>query len=323
VGGMKLRKKDRIIYAGVVDPAGELLTVTAAGFGKRSPLAEYSVQGRNGGGIVTHKITEKTGEVVAALVLPPKADNAWLVFVTGRGQAKPLLAVEIPVMGRSVQGKVVIELTPQDGLAAVWRPEVGGAGEEAPVEPAPTTQKPAPPSTARKSPVAAPLPLRTVAQPTSPKVAATPRHEAAPVDESQPAKPTTRSRAAVKDRPTTPVAASQVDREPTLLSKPAAQSTAQAAAETKVTTPGKEKTSKEKKGAAKSEAPAPTSRPTAPKDAPAQAAASDADAVPLAFDFIDDVAKAPPAKAVASKNKLSAVVSVPNAQAKAARKSKE
>jgi DNA gyrase subunit A len=166
VGGMKLKKKDRIVYAGVVDPEGELLTMTAAGFGKRSPLSEYSVQGRNGGGIVTHKITDKTGEVVAALVLPPKSENAWLVFVTGRGVAKAALTVEVPAMGRSVLGKVVIEASPQDGLATIWRPDAGAhSAEEPPVDPAPPGDrllpKSAPPA-APKKPVTAPLPLKTV-----------------------------------------------------------------------------------------------------------------------------------------------------------------
>lgn len=129
VGGMKLRSNDRIVYAGVVDPTGELLTVTRSGFAKRSPLADYSVQGRNGGGIVTHKVTDKTGEVAAALVLPAGSESDWLVFVTARGVAKPMPAVEVPTMGRSVQGKAVIELSSQDVIAAVWQVE-GGKGEK-------------------------------------------------------------------------------------------------------------------------------------------------------------------------------------------------
>ncbi|MCB0048504.1 MAG: hypothetical protein KDE24_03030, partial [Caldilinea sp.] len=108
VGGMKLKKKDRIVYAGVVDPDGELLTVTSGGFAKRSALGEYSVQGRNGGGIVTHKVTAKTGDVAAAVILPPKSDNAWMVFVTAKGSPKAALTVETPVMGRGVQGKAVV-----------------------------------------------------------------------------------------------------------------------------------------------------------------------------------------------------------------------
>jgi len=294
VGGMKLKKKDRIVYAGVVDPEGELLTITAAGFGKRSPLSEYSVQGRNGGGIVTHKITDKTGEVVAALVLPPKSENAWLVFVTGRGQAKAALTVEVPAMGRSVLGKVVVEASPQDGLATIWRPDAGPhSAEEPPVEPAPpaTPPKSAPPA-APKKPVTAPLPLKTVTSaPVKPPAPAKTAEKPATRAEQKPESPTA-------PKPATP--ASPTDEKVAPKTRSAAASP---------TTPAKA-TSETRTSA------------TAPEAAPAAAPAQPADAAPLAFDFIDDVAKAPPAKPAAAKSKLSAVVSVPNAQANAAKKPK-
>ena len=114
----------------LVDPDGELVTVTSGGFAKRSASSEYSGQGRNGGGIVTHKVTAKTGDVAAAVLLPPKSDNAWMVFVTAKGSPKAALTVETPVMGRSVQGKVVVVASAQDGIAAVWRPDVGASDDE-------------------------------------------------------------------------------------------------------------------------------------------------------------------------------------------------
>lgn len=296
VGGMKLHKKDRIVYAGVVDPNGELLTITAAGFGKRSPLAEYSVQGRNGGGIVTHKITDKTGEIAAALVLPPKSDNAWLVFVTGRGAAKAALTVEVPAMGRSVLGKVVVEASPQDGLATIWRPDAGPhSAEEPPVDPTPpaTAPKIAPPA-APKKPVTAPLPLKTV----------TPAPARPPAPAKTAEKPATRA----AQKPESPAAPQQA---------------------TPATTTGDKAAPKAKSAAASPAAPAKAasetpSSTTAPAAAPAAKAtpAQPADAAPLAFDFIDDVAKAPPAKPAAAKSKLSTVVSVPDAQANAAKKPK-
>ncbi len=70
VGGMKLRGKDRLVYAGVVDPEGELATVSVQGFAKRTALAEYSSQGRNGGGILAHKLVERTGKLGAGMMVP-------------------------------------------------------------------------------------------------------------------------------------------------------------------------------------------------------------------------------------------------------------
>jgi len=109
VGGMKLKKGFTIVYAGPVDPAGELLTITAQGYAKRSAMSEYSSQGRNGGGIVTHKTTTRTGNVTAALVLtstPPEA----VIVLARKGGPKSVALEEIPTTGRGVQGKPIVEI---------------------------------------------------------------------------------------------------------------------------------------------------------------------------------------------------------------------
>ncbi|MCB9147384.1 MAG: DNA gyrase subunit A [Caldilineaceae bacterium] len=112
VGGMKLKKNDEIVYASVVEPTGELLTMTEQGYTKRSSLEEYSTQGRNGGGIVTHKPTSRTGPVVAALMLPGRAlvqaADEWLTVTLSKGTPTALTIDEIPQMGRGVQGKQVV-----------------------------------------------------------------------------------------------------------------------------------------------------------------------------------------------------------------------
>ncbi|MEZ4708314.1 MAG: DNA gyrase subunit A [Caldilineaceae bacterium] len=112
VGGMKLKKDDEIVYASVVEPTGELLTITEQGYAKRSSLEEYSTQGRNGGGIVTHKPTTRTGPVVAALMLPGRAlvqaADEWLAATLSKGAPVALTIDEIPQMGRGVQGKQIV-----------------------------------------------------------------------------------------------------------------------------------------------------------------------------------------------------------------------
>ncbi|MFO7633477.1 MAG: DNA gyrase subunit A [Caldilinea sp.] len=306
VGGMKLRKKDRIVYAGVVDPDGELLTVTAAGFGKRSPLSDYSLQGRNGGGIVTHKITDKTGEVAAALVLPPKSENSWLVFVTARGAAKAALAVEVPAMGRSVLGKVIIEVSAQDGPAAVWRPDVGAHGEDPPSDPLPVEEsKPAP----AKKPITTPRPASAVAPPPM-KGADKPAGKAGVALTRA---PSTRVHA---DRSTLAAAAPSpvTPRQKTVPASTAPTKSVDASKATKASrtasTPAPEKPTPTKKSSATS---------------PQSAQAETNDVLPLAFDFIEQMAEPKPSKSTkppASKGKLSSVVSVPNEQAKAAKKKK-
>ena len=118
VGGMKLKKGFPIIYAAPVDPEGELLTITAQGYAKRSAMSEYSSQGRNGGGIVTHKITARTGNVTAALMIganPPEA----IVLLPRKGGPKSVPMEEIPVMGRGVQGKQISEISDGNTVVAL------------------------------------------------------------------------------------------------------------------------------------------------------------------------------------------------------------
>ncbi len=122
IGGMKLAKKDTVVYAELVDPDGSLLTMTAQGYAKQTALTDYSRQGRNGSGITTHKPTSRTGDVTTALVLPAALDALTALLVTSqKGVVKNLNLEEIPVMGRAVQGKQVVETNQGDRIVAIKR----------------------------------------------------------------------------------------------------------------------------------------------------------------------------------------------------------
>jgi len=118
VGGMKLKQGERVVYAGLVEPDGDLLTATEKGYAKRTSLSEYPTQGRNGGGVVTHKPNARTGDVSAALVLPP-GDDLWVAAISAKNQVQPLSAGDVPRMGRGVQGKQIFAIGLGDALAAV------------------------------------------------------------------------------------------------------------------------------------------------------------------------------------------------------------
>ncbi|OUC08436.1 hypothetical protein RY27_09000, partial [Litorilinea aerophila] len=134
VGGIKLKKGDRVIHAAVVEPEGELVTVTEMGYAKRTPLDQYSSQGRYGGGIVTHKPTAKTGPLIAALMIAPPVEEQQIVFITARGAARPMAVGDIPQMGRNVQGRQVIPVSAGNPLVAARRvlapPQLAPVGED-------------------------------------------------------------------------------------------------------------------------------------------------------------------------------------------------
>jgi len=124
VGGIKLKKKDLVVHAQLIDPAreGTVITMTEQGYAKRSELTEYSRQGRNGGGIVTHKPTTRTGLVAAALIVgATTAEEELLAVVTAKHQVLPLTITDVPIMGRGVQGKLVSEIGRNDRVSVIKR----------------------------------------------------------------------------------------------------------------------------------------------------------------------------------------------------------
>ncbi len=78
-----------------------LLAITENGFGKRTELEEYRVQNRGGRGVITYKITPKTGELVGIKVVTGVED---VMLVTDTGTIIRLNSGEISVLGRSTQG---------------------------------------------------------------------------------------------------------------------------------------------------------------------------------------------------------------------------
>ncbi|RIK41315.1 MAG: hypothetical protein DCC57_18975 [Chloroflexi bacterium] len=118
VGGIKLKRGDQLIYAALVDSQGELLTMTAQGYAKRTPLEQYPTQGRNGGGVVTHKPTPRTGPVSGALLLPAETPEA-IIVLPRKGAVQVMATAEIPSMGRGVQGKQVVQLGDGNAVAAL------------------------------------------------------------------------------------------------------------------------------------------------------------------------------------------------------------
>ena len=118
VAGMKLQKGEKLIYAGMVDPQGELLTVTVNGFTKRTPMSEYSAQGRAGSGIIAHKLDKRTGDLIGGLIVNGERRDL-VVFITDKGVAKPMDLDEIPALGRSTLGQNVLSVARGDQVVAV------------------------------------------------------------------------------------------------------------------------------------------------------------------------------------------------------------
>ena len=117
VRGMKLGASDAIVGAGVVPKgaSGELLVLSSTGYGKKTKLAEYKVQGRGGSGIKTMSITPKTKQLVGAAVL---LGGGELVAMSKKSQTIRTGLDEIPTLSRATQGVRVMKLREGDQLAS-------------------------------------------------------------------------------------------------------------------------------------------------------------------------------------------------------------
>ena len=101
--GIRLNKDDYVIgmESIIVGSKSTLLAITENGFGKRTELDEYRVQTRGGKGVITYKITPKTGDIVGIRIVEETDD---VMLITDTGTIIRLNVSEISVLGRSTQG---------------------------------------------------------------------------------------------------------------------------------------------------------------------------------------------------------------------------
>jgi DNA gyrase subunit A len=119
VAGMRLDGGDEVIGMAIVEVDSQkeqLLTVTQNGYGKRTLMEEYRTQGRGGSGIMTMKITEKNGPIVAVRQV---ADEDELILASDKGKVIRTRVSEISEVGRVAQGVRLINLEEGEQVAAV------------------------------------------------------------------------------------------------------------------------------------------------------------------------------------------------------------
>ena len=101
--GIRLSNDDEVIGMESIIGGSKatLLAITENGFGKRTELDEYRVQLRGGRGVITYKVTPKTGELVGVKIADETKD---VMLITDTGTIIRMSVKEISVLGRSTQG---------------------------------------------------------------------------------------------------------------------------------------------------------------------------------------------------------------------------
>jgi DNA gyrase subunit A len=117
--GMKLEKLDFIINVNAISKDSKdltLFTISEKGLGKRTKLTEYKVQKRGGSGILTSKVTDKTGPLISARIA---GGDGELIAISKKGQTIRTDLKSVPVLGRSTQGVSIMKLRAGDSLASL------------------------------------------------------------------------------------------------------------------------------------------------------------------------------------------------------------
>jgi DNA gyrase subunit A len=111
VRGIRLKKDDIVVGMGVIKSDKEklkkyqVLSIMEKGFGKRTPIGLYKVQGRGGSGIKTAKVVAKTGKLTNAFIVNTETmKEKDLIMISEKGQVIRLPFKTVNQSGRDTQG---------------------------------------------------------------------------------------------------------------------------------------------------------------------------------------------------------------------------
>jgi DNA gyrase subunit A len=117
VRGIRLHEHDSVVGMDTLkQDDGEVLTVTAEGYGKRTPVADYRNQKRGGKGVINNKVTDKTGQVVGIKMVLPGQE---LMLISSDGIVIRIDIDAISVISRNTQGVKLMKTGENDKVVAL------------------------------------------------------------------------------------------------------------------------------------------------------------------------------------------------------------
>ncbi len=116
VKAINLKNNDMAVCMDIAVDGEELLVISENGYGKRTPVEDYKVQNRGGIGLITYKISDKTGKIAAATVC--KTDDE-LMLINTSGVAIRINISDISVTGRAAMGVKVMRTSEEEKVVAL------------------------------------------------------------------------------------------------------------------------------------------------------------------------------------------------------------
>ena len=120
VRGIKLPEKERVIALSIMKE-GMILIATENGYGKRTPISDFPVQGRGGQGVIAIQTSERNGKTVEALQVTELDE---IMLISSNGTLVRTKVEDISIVGRNTQGVRLIRLEKDQRLVGLAKIEV-------------------------------------------------------------------------------------------------------------------------------------------------------------------------------------------------------
>ena len=109
---------DKVVSLVIPKNDGEILTATQNGYGKRTKLVEYPTKSRNTKGVISIKVSERNGKVVAATQV---VDTDQIMLITDAGTLVRTRVSEVSIVGRNTQGVRLIRTSENEHVVSLER----------------------------------------------------------------------------------------------------------------------------------------------------------------------------------------------------------
>jgi len=127
VKGITLEEGDYVVGMATSREDSTLLVVTENGFGKRTELDEYKTQIRGGKGILTYRVTEKTGRIAGAKLV---YETDEIMLISYDGTIIRMKVADISILGRATQGVTLMRTSEGNTVVSIARLEAENGDDE-------------------------------------------------------------------------------------------------------------------------------------------------------------------------------------------------
>jgi DNA gyrase subunit A len=131
VRGMRLAADQRIISMLIPEAGAQILSASARGYGKRTPLADYPRRGRGGQGVIAMVINERNGKLVGAVQV---LDGEEIMLISDQGTLVRTRVDEVRGAGRNTQGVILIKLADDETLVGLERVQEPSGSDDDDIE---------------------------------------------------------------------------------------------------------------------------------------------------------------------------------------------